>query len=128
MVFVSAAGAEVKLDIVQGVEFVLDFLQADPNQQNVIDLTGYTFTFILVKKIGNGYSNAPGDRVDWSTYISVLATDTQFGNNHVARMSVPGSQTASLTADATYYYTITSLVNGTTSEWFRGLATVRKEL
>lgn len=128
MTSVSSAGIDVSLDIVQGVEFDMDFLDADSNQQNPIDLTGYAFTFILKKRIKNYYSSNPADRIDWSSYISVLATDTQFGNNCVARVSVPASATALLTADSTYYYTISSVVGGVSKEWFRGDATVRAVL
>jgi hypothetical protein len=128
MLVVSAAGVDAQFDIVQGVEFDVDFLNADVDQANPIDLTGYTFTFILLKKIGRSYSKLPADRVDWSSYVTVLATDTQFGNNHVARISVPATATALLTANAVYGYTISSVANGVSSEWLRGEATVRPAL
>lgn len=128
MITVSASGADLRLDIVQGVQFVMDFFDADVNQQNPVDLSGYSFTFILRKKLGLHLSNVPADRIDWSSYVSVLATDAQLGNNHVARLSVPASQTTNLTPEAKYAYTITSTKSGASAEWFRGEAIVRSAL
>lgn len=129
MTIVSAAGNSVPLDVVQGVEFDLDFLDADATLTTLVDLTGYTFSFILKKKLSNGtLSTLNTDRVDWSSYVSVLSSDTQFGSNCVARVLVPASATSQLSANSVYAYTIASTNAGVSREWFRDELKVRASL